>query len=128
MMNMNIKYLIPELITNDICKTMAFYTGILKFNLIAKYPDENPQWVKFRIGNSYIMFETAGSLAEIIPQFRNKSIDGSFNIYLEVEDIERMYADIKDKVDVILPLIEKPFRQFAMKDVNGYILLAGQHN
>lgn len=125
---MNIKNIIPELVTNNISETIDFYTNVLKLNKIAVYPEKNPEWVKFGNESDYIMFETPNSLGEIIPELKNKQIDGSFNIYFEVENIEEMYNRIKDSVNVIVPLIEKPFKQFAIKDVNGYILLIGQHN
>jgi len=125
---MSIKSIIPELIAKDINQTIEFYTKILKLKLIAVFPKENPVWVKFGNENSFIMFETAKSLGEIIPELKNKPIDGSFNIYFEVDNIDEMYGEIKDSVEVIVPLIEKPFKQFSIKDVNGYILLIGQHD
>lgn len=125
---MYVKSIIPELVTKDIDKTIEFYNGILKLNIISEYPKEKPVWVKFGVGDSFIMFETNESIGIVIPELKDKTIDGSFNIYFEVENIERMYAEIKDSVDVIVPLIDSPFKQFAIKDVNGYILLIGQHN
>lgn len=125
---MYVKSIIPELVTKDIDKTIEFYNGILKLYIISKYPKEKPVWVKFGVGDSFIMFETNESIGMVIPELKDKTIDGSFNIYFEVENIERMYAEIKDSVDVIVPLIDSPFKQFAIKDVNGYILLIGQHN
>jgi predicted enzyme related to lactoylglutathione lyase len=125
---MYVKSIIPELVTKDIDKTIEFYNGILKLYIISKYPKEKPVWVKFGVGDSFIMFETNESIGMVIPELKDKTIDGSFNIYFEVENIERMYAEIKDSVDVIVHLIDSPFKQFAIKDVNGYILLIGQHN
>lgn len=125
---MYVKSIIPEFVTKNIDKTIEFYNGILKLNIISKYPKEKPVWVKFGVRDSFIMFETNESIGMVIPELKEKTIDGSFNIYIEVENIEGMYAEIKDSVNVIVPLIDSPFKQFAIKDVNGYILLIGQHN
>lgn len=124
---MFVKSIIPELIVRNINQTIGFCSGVLGLETISVYPAENPEWVKMGNGSSYIMFETAQSLGEIIPELRNKPIDGSFNIYFEVENIEELYNKIKDSVEVIVPLVEKPFKQFSVRDVNGYILLIGQH-
>lgn len=125
---MTIKSIIPELITNDIEGTIEFYTKILGLEIVSVFPKENSEWVKLGKANNYIMFETAKSLGEIIPELECKTIGGSFNIYFEVENIEEMYNKIKDYVEVTYPLNGNTFKQFAIKDVNGYNLLIGQHS
>ena len=43
-----------------------------------------------------------------------------------MESVVEYYESIKDKVQVIVELTDVPFPQFAIKDINGYILLFGQ--
>ena len=124
---MKSKSLTAELVTEDVPGTIEFYTRILEFELDSAYPTDNPQWVQFRCMNDYLMFESRESLGKIIPEMNSVRIGGSFDIYIEVEDIEELYENLKSKVEVVVPLTESPFRQFAIKDVNGYVLLFGQH-
>jgi len=53
-------------------------------------------------------------------------LGGSFDIFIEMEGVAEYYETIKDKVQVIVELTDVPFEQFAIKDLNGYILLFGQ--
>ncbi|MEE9441699.1 MAG: VOC family protein [candidate division Zixibacteria bacterium] len=125
---MEIKSLTPELVTEDISGTIKFYTEVLNLELISSYPNENPEWIKLKCGDNYIMFESRDSLGKLIPEINKKNIGGSFNIYFEVVNIDKLYERIKNTTDVIVPIINTPFKQFAIKDVNGYILLFGQHS
>jgi hypothetical protein len=43
-----------------------------------------------------------------------------------MEGVVEYYESIKDKVQVIVELTDIPFKQLAIKDINGYILLFGQ--
>jgi len=122
------KSLTPELVTEDIPATIEFYTRVLEFELDSVYPATNPQWVQFRCMNDYLMFESRKSLGQIIPEMNSVRIGGSFDIYVEVEDIEELYENLKSKAEIVVELTESPFRQFAIKDVNGYVLLFGQHD
>ena len=122
------KSLTAELVTEDVPGTIEFYTRILEFKLDSTYPADSPQWVQFRCMNDYLMFESRESLGKIIPEMRRVRIGGSLDIYIEVEDIEELYEDLKGKVEVVVQLTESPFRQFAIRDPNGYVLLFGQHD
>lgn len=124
---MKIKNITPELVTENIEKTLKFYTEVLNLELAKKVPDINPFWIKLKSGNDYIMFITKDSLGTVIPEINNISIGGSFNIYFEIEDIEEYYENIKDQLIIIKSFQNSPYKHFVAKDPNGYILLFGQH-
>lgn len=125
---MKIRSAVPELITDNIINTVEFYTKILGLELVSEFPKENPQWVKFKIGESYVMFESRKSIGKLIPEYNNKEKGGTFNLYFEVENIEELYNRLKRTTNVVLHYIKESFKQFAVKDNNGYILLFGEHN
>lgn len=125
---MKLKRITPELVSEDIKGTIEFYTKILGFKLDSSYPAENPVWIRIKKGHNLIMFESRKSLAKIIPEINKMEIGGSFNLYFEIEDIDVFYENMKNKAEIIAHLTTSPFKQFAIKDVNGYILLFGQHN
>ena len=72
------------------------------------------------------MFESRKSLGQVIPEIQWAKLGGSFDIFIEMEGVVEYYESIKDKVQVIVELTDIPFEQFAIKDINGYILLFGQ--
>jgi hypothetical protein len=92
------------------------------------YPNDAPipQWVQFKCNNDYLMFESRRSLGQVIPEIQLVKLGGSFDIFIEMEGVVEYYQRIRDQVQVIVELTDVPFEQFAIKDINGYILLFGQ--
>lgn len=125
---MKFRRLTAELVTEDIPGTIEYYTNTLGLELDAVFPKDAPipQWVQFKCSDDYLMFESRKSLGQVIPEIQWLKLGGSFDIFIEMEGVEEYYERIKDKVQVIVELTEIPFRQFAIKDINGYILLFGQ--
>ncbi len=125
---MKFRRLTAELVTEDIPSTIEYYTKTLGFELDAVYPNDvpTPQWVQFKCNKDSLMFESRKSLGQVIPEIQGVKLGGSFDIFIEMEDVAEYYESIKDKVQVIVELTDIPFRQFAIKDLNGYILLFGQ--
>ena len=125
---MKFRRLTAELVTEDIPGTIEYYTRTLGLELDSTYPSDAlvPQWVQFKCSNDYIMFESRGSLGRVIPEIQTVKLGGSFDIFIEMEGVVEYYESIKDKVQVIVELTDVPFKQFAIKDINGYILLFGQ--
>ncbi len=125
---MKFRRLTAELVTEDIPGTIEYYTKTLGFELDSVYPKDEPipQWVQFKCNKDYLMFESRKSLGEVIPEIRSVKLGGSFDIFIEMEGVVEYYQSIKDKVKVIVELTDIPFTQFAIKDINGYILLFGQ--
>ncbi|HSF80656.1 MAG TPA: VOC family protein [Anaerolineales bacterium] len=125
---MKFRRLTAELVTEDIPGTIEYYTNTLGLELDAVFPKDAsiPQWVQFKCSDDYLMFESRKSLGQVIPEIQWLKLGGSFDIFIEMEGVAEYYERIKDKVQVIVKLTEIPFRQFAIKDINGYILLFGQ--
>ena len=125
---MKFKRLTAELVTEDIPGTIEFYTKILGLELDSVYPNDVPipQWIQFKCGNNHLMFESRKSLGQVIPEILRRELGGSFDIFIEMDGIVEYYKSIKDKAEVIVELTDIPFKQFAIKDVNGYIVLFGQ--
>jgi catechol 2,3-dioxygenase-like lactoylglutathione lyase family enzyme len=120
--------LTAELVTEDIPSTIEYYTKTLGLELDSVYPNDVPipQWVQFKCNHDYLMFESRKSLGRVIPEIQWVKLGGSFDIFIEMEGVVEYYESIKDKVQVIVELTDIPFKQFAIKDINGYILLFGQ--
>ncbi len=115
---MKIKHLTPMLGTLNLRRTIKFYKENLGFECMGMYPDEeNPCWASLWNGDVEIAFSS-----------QDKKISMTGTIYLYVENVEEVWTQLKDKVEIVYPLSEFDYgmREFGIKDCNGYILNIGQ--
>jgi uncharacterized glyoxalase superfamily protein PhnB len=109
----------PMLQTRDLRESMRFYTEILGFKIDGVWPDEaKPTWCGLASGNARIMLTQIEAGSE--PQMTGY-------IYMYPEDVEALWAQIKDKVEVDAPLTatEYGMNEFVIHDPNGYHLSFG---
>ena len=120
---MKVTHLFPILATEDLPKTIEFYTQNLGFEIQGTYPPENPCWASLCSGNAEIAFNTPNSN---LP-FEKSALTGS--IYLTVENIDELWEKLKHKVEIVYPIenFEYGMREFGMRDCNGYVLNLGQN-
>ena len=119
----------PNLGVNDVDSTIAYYRDVLGFELILAVPPGGPtDWAVMRCGNTEMMFQLNTSLAEQIPALEGKDIGGAFNLYIEVEGIEQLYAKLEGKAHVIKELYTTSYgmREFLIQDCNSFVLAFGE--
>ena len=117
------KSISPNIFVRDINETITFYSH-LGFEVKMTVPEEgDPVWAMMTCGNVSFMFQTFESLGSELPDISRQ--DGaSLLFYIQVNEIRKLHAGIKDKVEVIKGP-EKTFygaTEFSIKDNNGYIL------
>ncbi|HET7641262.1 MAG TPA: VOC family protein [Ktedonobacteraceae bacterium] len=120
-----LKKLTPNLMVEDVNRTVAFYQEVLGFELLTSVPEEGQlAWAMLKRGGVELMFQTRGSLTEELPSLGGKDIGGTFNLYIDVEDIQGLYAAIRDKVTVVANMHTTFYgaNEIAIEDCNGYIL------
>lgn len=123
---MKFNSLIPELSVSDINKSKDFY---LKLGFKIKYE---------RIEDKFIFLELEGN--QIMIQEENDTwnvgdmeypFGRGINISMSVNDVEKMYNDLKDKVKMFRDLEVHPYRandkvyedkEFLVQDPDGYLL------
>ena len=122
---MQITKLTPELMVDDMQKTLKFYKELLGFNVTVSVPDEDPFFVILANGDVNIMLYKREQFAEEIPAFKTQSMGGSVALYIGIDNIEEVYKNLSDKVDVIQPLHKTNYgtTEFSFEDCNGYILM-----
>lgn len=121
---------IPELMVDNIEDNINFYTNILDFKMLAKYPESNPSFLKIKNGNTELMLFNRKEFSKEIPQLKDIKIGGSFVLYINVDNINELYEDIKDKVNIIKELHNTDYgtMEFVIEDINGYILMFNQRD
>lgn len=120
---MKVTHLFPMLVTESIEKTLEFYTQTLGFECRGKYPKENPCWISLWNNG----FEIAFNLPNDQTDFEKPILTGS--IYLHVEDIDEVWENLKDKVEIVYEIenFDYGMREFGIRDCNGYVLNIGQN-
>jgi|GraSoiStandDraft_36_1057302.scaffolds.fasta_scaffold865606_1 uncharacterized glyoxalase superfamily protein PhnB len=124
-MTATLKKLTPNLMVEDVNRTVAFYQEVLGFELLTSVPEEGQlAWAMLKRAGVELMFQTRASLTEELPGLRGKDIGGTFTLYIDVEDIQGLYAAIRDKVTVVVDMHTTFYgaREITIEDCNGYIL------
>lgn len=121
---MKILQIIPELLVEDMQKTLRFYQEILGFKPEIVYPQANPVFVQIRRDNIRIMLYDRSDFENEIPKLKKVKMGGSVLLYIEAEKIETFYQEIKDRVNIIQPIHKTDYGslEFTIEDCNGYLI------
>lgn len=126
---MSIKRWSPNMMVADMEKTIAFYQDILGFEIAMSVPEQAPfEWASMKSGNIELMFQTRASLAGELPLFDKLDTGGGLTFYIEVDNFDELYQDVKGKVKLIKER-ETTFygmEEFCVQDCNGFILTFSQ--
>jgi len=127
----NISGLVPNLEAISIAETIAFYCDTLGFEVTSVYPDaDEPIWCAVKRGEALIMFSQAHKHehepGEEHDHPESPVMTGS--LYLYPDDIDTLWEQIKDRVEVAWPIQDRDYgiREFGIQDPNGYILSFGE--
>ncbi len=118
---MRLDYLCPMLWTNDMEKSISFYTDVLGFEL----DEYNKEWAWCHMHKDKVSFMFT-SPNEHTPYNSQPVLTGSFYIYTEA--VDEIWEHLKDKATVSYGIANFPhnMREFAILDNNGYMLQFGR--
>ena len=121
-----LKRITPNIIVEDVSRTIKFYTDIIACFELVDYDSKKGKfsWALLRCGDTQIMFESRESIAKSIPALEHSNKNGAITIYVELDGIKELYKMIKDKVDIVKDLhnAEYGMREFSIQDCNGFII------
>ncbi len=133
MLKEKLKALTPNIMVADVAKTVDFYSENLGFQLYNSIPlseETEGKYVWALIGNGdvLIMLHEENDIKNEYPQLSTKPLGAALTFFIEVDDVDALYASIKGKVNVIKELDTKFYgmREFAIEDCNDYILTFAQ--
>jgi len=130
----------PNLMVEDVNRTVAFYLDALGFTFVlgvvegtkdsvVDWPPPGPlAFAMVQSGEAHLMFQTRASLAAELPRLAGTRVGGSLVIYLECDDLDDLYARVSEKA----PFVKAPHttfygsRECSIEDVNGYVLTFAQ--
>ncbi|MFH2085232.1 MAG: VOC family protein [bacterium] len=123
--------LTPELLVEDIQKTLDWYQTTLGFEVMFVSPETGtPTFTRIKKEGTKIMFFRRAEFSSEILTFSFAPMGGSFVLYLEVKDIKKIWLEIQDKVTIVQPPQIKDYgsQEFTIQDFNGYHLMFGQRS
>ena len=117
--------LTPNLMVEDVHRTIDFYRDVLGFELIASVPEEGTlNWAVMKCSSVELMFQSWSSLGNDLPQLRKAMPPGPVLLYFDVESVQILRQQIEGKV-TLLKEIQTTFygtKEFTIQDCNGFIL------
>jgi catechol 2,3-dioxygenase-like lactoylglutathione lyase family enzyme len=120
-----LKKLTPNLMVEDVAKTLAFYRDILGFHVVMTLPEQEPFTFAI-VGRDSVelMFQSRDSLSENVPALTGSPIGASQTFYIEVTGIRDLYESLRDKVEILVDFHTTFYgtQEFYFRDINGYIL------
>jgi uncharacterized glyoxalase superfamily protein PhnB len=130
------KKIMPNLMVKDVKETVEFYENNLNFNLEMAVPEtqdgilteipetKNIVYALVKNGNVELQFQVEETLKKDITVFVDSTIGASVSFYMEVENLDAFYEEIKGKVEVVKELSTTWYgmNEFYIYDNNGYVL------
>ena len=128
-MTTTLRKLTPNLMVEDVNKTVDFYKNMLGFDVLATVPETGQlNWAMLKQGDVEMQFQTRASLSEEIPAFKDRAIGGTLTLYIDVEDVTALHNALKDKVAIVQAMHTTFYgtQEFAIEDCNGFVLSFSQ--
>jgi uncharacterized glyoxalase superfamily protein PhnB len=123
---MHFSAVIPNLVAADMARAVAFYRDVLGFDLVRSVPDEAPfvfAWLQR--GGATVFFNDRKAVEHDLPGLVAGPIGGTFTLYVTMTGVDALYASVKDRVAVVMPIVTQPYgmREFAIRDSEGYVVM-----
>ncbi len=109
----------------NVNETVDFYNKILGFKITMTVPETGQyDWAMVAHGNTTLMFQAKKNILEEYPVLSNQSVGGGLTFFLEVENIDKIYNQLKDNTKCVKELHVTLYgmKEFAIQDCNGFVL------
>lgn len=129
------KRLTPNMAVKNVRETVEYYVKYFGFTIAMAVSEDKSAigdtlvedkeyvWANIMHGEVGFMFQRADILREDIGDFFS-NLGASSTYYIEVEDVDALYAQVKDQVEILKPIEDVWYgaREFYVRDLNGYVL------
>jgi uncharacterized glyoxalase superfamily protein PhnB len=121
---MKIKQITPELLIEDMSKSLQFYKNVLGFHQEISFPEKDPIFAQVGKDGVHIMLYARSDFEKEIPKLRKVKMGGSVLLYIKAEDIANLYKKIEKKVKIIQTIHKTDYGklEFTIEDINGYLI------
>ncbi|NOT63447.1 MAG: VOC family protein [Acidobacteria bacterium] len=118
--------LTPMLESDDLMRTLKFYTEVLGFECKGRWPEDAPCWLSLRCGDIEVAFSNRNEHRREFAATATPLLTGS--LYFYTNEVEAWWERLRERVTVEYPLetFDYGMREFAIRDDCGYLLQFGQ--
>jgi uncharacterized glyoxalase superfamily protein PhnB len=127
---MTIQSINANLGVTNVAASVAFYTSLLGFKVTATVPDVAPYaFAMLQLEGVTIMLQEKGSLIEEYQSLQGQQPGGLFTLYVSVSGVDVWYEQLRGKVNIIKAPQTTFYgtKEFALQDLDGYILTFSEH-
>lgn len=120
-----IQSITPNLMVQDVNRSVEFYRNNFGFELVTTVPDSGRfDWAMMKHGTVEIMFQTVESITKDLPELSRNTPGGALTFYTRVKDVKQLYDKVKTKVTIVHGLQNTFYgmEEFTIKDLDGYFL------
>ncbi|OGD63752.1 hypothetical protein A2160_03695 [Candidatus Beckwithbacteria bacterium RBG_13_42_9] len=121
---MKIRQLIPELLVENMARSLKFYNQVLGFKSEIVFPEDKPIFAQVGRDGVQIMLYDRSDFQKEIPKLKKIKMAGTVLLYFKAEKIESFYQEIRDKIKVVQLLHQTSYGslEFSFEDCNGYLI------
>jgi len=123
---MKFQSLTPNLMVEDVSKTLNYYEKILGFTTLRTIPEKGGvlDWGMMKRNDVVMMFQSRKSLADDLPAMQGRKPGGGMTLYIKMEGVPDLYNDLQDKVEIVADLEDTFYgtTEFSIIDLNGYVV------
>jgi len=127
-MEIKFKKLTPDLMVDDVAKTVKFYTKKLGFNVAVLVPEgdkDKPVYAMVVRDEIFMMFMQKDVYEADVIALKGVDIGASATLYCDVDNVDALYDSFKKNGVEFVKEISVTWygmKEFYIKDCNGYIL------
>jgi len=123
---MKLTGLTPNLITDDINRSRAFYCDILGFAVTTTVPDQQPfVFVWLTRDDVNVFLNDAETVRKESPDATSLVVGKSgVAMFIAVEGIAELWESVRDRATVVMPLKDQWYgmTEFSVVDPDGYVI------
>jgi lactoylglutathione lyase len=119
------KKLTPNLLVANVERSLGFYTGVLGFERGMTVPEQSPLvFAQVTSGAVEIFLNDAAGAVKEYAVLDGKPLGTSGTMFVEVEGIRELYAEVAPRVTIVMPLITQWYgmMEFVIADPDGYLI------
>lgn len=121
--------LTPNLVVANVEASLRFYEDVLGFSRGMRVPEKPPfVFASVVSGPVEIFLNDRSTVTKENPQMGGLTPGGGNTMFIEVEDVDGLHAQIESGVQVVMPLVTQWYgmREFAITDPDGYVITFAQ--
>lgn len=114
----------PNLIVQDITRSLAFYRDVLGFAVKETVPGEAPfVFIWLERGGVTVFLNDATAIATELPA-HTLAFGGTGTLFVIIEGVDLLHATLAPQLDIVMSLRTQPYgmREFAVLDPDGHLI------